>query len=96
MDMMRKVMVVHQFMALEVPEHPDLHQWSECFRKSVDLDYLKIHKEGLMKINPKNPIKELDFVMWEDIYELKYVGQVNEETNRPEGLGLAIKINGDY
>ena len=46
-----------------------------------------------MNINPENPIKELDYVEWEDIYELKYIGQVNKETNKPEGLGIAIKIS---
>ena len=61
-------------MKLQAPSHPNLHLWSECFLKSVQLDYLKINKNGLLKINPENPFKELDYVEWEDIYELKYIG----------------------
>ena len=56
------MIVIHKFLELKIPSHPCLHLWSDCFRKSVELDYFKIHREGLMKINHNNPIKTIDNV----------------------------------
>ena len=55
-----------------------------------------MNKNGMMNVNTSNPFKEIDHILYHDIYELKYIGQVNEETGRPEGLGIAIKTNSDY
>ena len=53
-------------------------------------------KDGVLKINPDNPHKELPLIIFRDNHHCKYIGQVSPLTNLPDGLGLAVKIDKDY
>ena len=59
----------------------------------MKFDYKKLFKENLIPLKPQNEFKVIERIKI-DAVQYDYCGQIDKTTQKPDGLGLAIRGDG--